>query len=238
MSSLDCRSWRDLRHSIFCQFITLTLGIFSLFFCHFSDPISSLIKENYTLHISVDRCLPFHEHRGDFPSSLKGTSIPFRISLVAGAFSALTFSDIYCVLFIRLCEWKRTIISSSSHQTLLLTIWITVTWTSVPVIYYLGSLELRWFDPTAEQVLDFYVRIFLHCLSSHPSSLSNLFLSNPKYALSYIDIITNIVFMNVLSEIHSHTMSPEEAIRHKLKRKQQSHESQRVFLRYVFHEVI
>jgi hypothetical protein len=58
-----------------------------------------------------------------------------------------------------------------------------------------------------------------------------------QYVLSFLDVVHNIAFMNVLSEIHYHVMSPEEAIRHKLELKQQAHEAQRVFLRYVFHEV-
>jgi hypothetical protein len=145
--SLDCRSWKELWRFVLTQFISLTLGFTSIFFCQLSD-----------LHISNDQShrpqckFSLERHMGDFPNSLNGTSIPFRLNMLVSLVSVCLFLDLYCLLFRRVQEWRHTPLSSSSSQALFLTVWITVAWSAAPVIYYLGSLELPWFGPTVEQV--------------------------------------------------------------------------------------
>jgi hypothetical protein len=154
VSALDCHSYRDLRYSVFCQFFCLSCGFASTLVCLFADQLFPKEGGGSCGNSVVPALLPYSEHRGELHGrgwysleAFAASSNTFCLSLLLQVVALVYFVDIYSVVFQRATSKKKT-----SLEATVLSIWVSITWTAAPVIFFIGAFNFSWLTPNTEEV--------------------------------------------------------------------------------------
>jgi hypothetical protein len=196
MNALNMVSWREFLRTVVCQTLAISLGCLSMFSCQLQWGYQTVTKSK-----GKSSC------EWTYPDNSRWTWIPSPHKVIALSLlliSCAFYADIFRALRVRRQQRNSGIAACEQAEQAVRTIELSILgWTAIVFAYFLGTLNLSWFENRREQY--FYTACDL-CV---------------KFGYSYL-----------LSDAHNNLMTQQESHRLEMALKEDHIKKQRAFLRY------